>query len=123
MYYVEPGMTKGSIGRAFTAVARVLGWSTLGAVVGVLLGLANGVIHAPSEAPGDPQANEWYTLGVILVVVVECVAGILVGAGIAAGAQDRSCRREAFSFALVGAVGGMGIGWPMVRIFHVVLID
>src|SRR3954453_22613519 len=124
MPHAELSKSAGSIGRAFAVIGRVLGWSMLGAVCGVLLGLGIGVIHAPTVIPGDPLAHEWYTPFVfILIMPVECLAGLLIGAGIAVGVRSSSGRRNAFRLALGGAVLGVGLGWVLARVFHVLLID
>jgi hypothetical protein len=111
-----------SIGRALAVLGRVLGWGILGAVCGVLLGFTNGVVHAPPPDPGYPLANEWYPVGVILIMCVECVVGLLLGAGVALGFRTPSGRRKAFAFALGGAVLGLGLGWFLARIV-VLLVD
>ena len=116
-------MAGGGIGRAFIVVGRVLGWGVLGAVCGVVLGFTIGVIHAPPDVPGQPLANEWYTVGVFLIMFVECVAGFLVGAGIAVGVRTPPARWKAFGFALAGAALGVGLGWVLARVFHVILVD
>ncbi len=116
-------MTGGSRGRVFAVVGRVFGWGVLGAVCGLFLGLVVGVIHAPWAVPGDELANEWYTVGVMLFMVLECVAGFFAGGGIAVALRTRAGRRRAFAFALGGAALGVGLGWALARVFHVILVD
>ena len=113
----------GSRGRVFAVLGRILGWGMLGAVCGLLLGLAVGVIHAPGAVPGDELANEWYTVGVMIFMFLECVAGFFAGAGIAVALRTRSGRRKAFALALAGAALGVGLGWILARVFHVILVD
>jgi hypothetical protein len=109
--------------RAFGVVGRAFGWGALGGVCGLLLGLTVGIIHAPRAVAGDELANEWYTVGVMMFILLECVAGFLAGAGIAVALRTRSGRRKAFAFALGGAVLGVGLGWVLARVFHVILVD
>jgi hypothetical protein len=116
-------MDRWTIRRAFAAGGRALGWGTLSAACGILLGLAIGVIHSPPEVPGDELANEWYPVGVMLIMFVECVVGFLAGAGIALGVRTPSGRGRVFAFALGGAVLGAGLGWVLARVFHIILID
>ena len=116
-------MARGVFKRGVIVVGRVLGWGLLGAVSGRLLGLTIGFSLAPPDVPGQPLANEWYTVGVLLIMFVEGIAGVLVGAGIAVGAGSSPVRREVFVLALGGAALGVGLGWIFARVFHVVLVD
>jgi hypothetical protein len=120
---VKPSERRGGIGRAFAAAVRILGWSLLGAVCGVLLGCCVGVIHAPAKPPSDPLEYEWYMPFVlILVIPLEWLAGLLIGAGIAVGVPTPARRRRTFLLALGGAILGVGFGWVLGRVFHVILI-
>ena len=116
-------MDRRGIARAFAAIGRLLGWGILGVICGIGLGLINGMIHSPPEVPGDDLANEWYTVGVMLIMFVEAVAGFLLGAGIGIGVHTPARRGRVFRLALTGAVLGLGIGWVLARVFHVILID
>jgi hypothetical protein len=117
-------MAHGWIGRSFTVVGRVFGWGILGAICGVLLGLTIGVIHAPPYDPRDELEHEWYTPAVILIIMpVECLAGLLIGTLIALGVHTPPGRGKAFVFALGGAALGVGLGWVLAKVFHVVLVD
>ncbi len=123
MSRAELTAARGSGGRFFAVMGRVLGWGVLGGVCGLLLGLTVGVIHAPPAVPGDELANEWYTLGVMMFMALESVAGFFAGAGIAVALRTRAGRRKAFAFALGGAVLGIGLWWVLARVFHVILVD
>ena len=113
----------GRFGRAVALIGRMLGWGVLAAVSGVILGLLNGVVHNPPDVPGDELANEWYTVGVIIIMVVEAIVGFLIGAAIAIIPRTPKGRRHAFGFALVGAFLAIGLAWILARVFHVVLFD
>jgi hypothetical protein len=113
----------GRFGRALALVGRMLGWGVLAAVSGLILGLLNGVVHNPPDVPGDELANEWYTVGVIIIMVVESVVGFLIGAAIAIIPRTAKGRRHAFGFALVGALLAIGLAWILARVFHIVLFD
>ena len=122
MFPDEPNIASGPIGRAFALAGRVVVWGILCAFWGVLLGFINGVIHVPPAVSGEPLEHEWYPLGVLLIMVVECVAGFLLGAGVAAGVQPSSRGRKVLALGLGGAFLGLGLGWVLARVFQVVLI-
>jgi hypothetical protein len=121
MAHAQPDETRGAPGRAFVLLGRALGWGVLGAVCGLLLGFTIGVIHTPPDVPG--VVNEWYTVGVLFVMFVECIAGFVVGAGVAAFGRSSSGRRKMFGLSLGGAALGAGLGWVLARVFHVLLVD
>ena len=112
------------IGRLLAVAGRVLGWGILGAICGVLLGITIGVIHAPQVDASDPLEHEWYTPFVLLLIIpAECVAGLVIGTGIALGGHTPIGRRKAFAFALGGAALGAGVGWVLATVFQVVLVN
>jgi MFS family permease len=103
---------------------RVLGWGILGAICGTLLGCTISAIHVPPSDPSDPLENEWYMLFVLLLIIpAECVAGLVIGTGIALGVHTPRGRRKAFAFAVGGAILGVGLGWVLATVFHVVLVN
>jgi hypothetical protein len=117
-------MTQVGIGRLLAVAGRALGWGILGAICGVLLGIAIGVINAPRRDASDPLEHEWYTPFVLLLIIpAECVAGLVIGTGIALGVHTPIGRRKAFASALGGAALGVGAGWVLATVFQVVLVN
>jgi hypothetical protein len=109
--------------RAFAVAGRIVGWSLLGAGCGVLLGCGVGILHGPSDPPSHPLEYEWYMPFVLIVVMpLETLAGLLIGAGIAVGVRTPARRRRTFLLALAGAILGAGFGWILGRVLHVILI-
>jgi hypothetical protein len=116
--------TQVGIVRPLAVAGRVLGWGILGAICGVLLGCTIGVIHAPRTDASDPLEHEWYTPFVLLLIIpAECVAGLVIGTGIALGVHTPIGRRKAFAFAAGGAALGVGLGWVLATVFQVVLVN
>lgn len=101
-------MGETALDKIVIVIGRMFGWGILGAVCGVSLGLITGLLHIPPDNPGDPLANEWYGLGVIITMFFECCAGGLLGAGIAVVVRGPSARTRAFLLAILGAVLGVG---------------
>ncbi len=111
------------MGRLILIAGRVLGMGLLGAISGILLGLAAGTIHAPATVAGDDLANEWYPVGVLLIMFVECCVGFLIGAGIAVAGQSPSGRWKRFAFALGGAILGVGVAGVLTHGARIVLVN
>ena len=110
--------------RLLAVAGKVLGWGILGAICGVLSGIAIGVINAPRRDARDPSEHEWYTPFVLLLIIpAECVAGLAIGTWIALGVHAPIGRRKAFAFALGGAALGVGLGWVLATFFQVVLVN
>jgi hypothetical protein len=117
-------MTQVGIGRLLAVAGRVLGWGILGAICGVLLGITIGVINAPPSDTSDPSEHEWYTPFVLLLIIpAECVAGLVIGTGIALGVHTPIGRRKAFAFAVGGAILAVGLGWMLATVSQVVLVN
>jgi hypothetical protein len=121
---IPGGAAPWSFDEVLALAGRMLGWGVLGAGCGLLLGLANGIAHLPAEEPGgDPVGNEWWMVGIIIFMIIEAIAGAIIGAGIAFVGLSRSSRRRAFVHGLIGAFLGLVVGCVLARGFHIVLVS
>jgi hypothetical protein len=118
-----PPVAEGPVGRALAVLERIVISGLVGAGCGLFFGLTVGLIHAPADVPGDPPANEWYTAAGFAVMFIECVAGFLLGFGVAVGFRTSPGRRRAFALAFFGSALGAGLAWVLARVFHVMLVD
>jgi hypothetical protein len=122
MSQIKKDASEPTIARVFAVLGRMLGFGIVGGFCGLLLGLANGIVNAPPDVPGEPLANEWYVVGVFVDMFIECVVASLFGASIAVAVPTPSGRWKTLGLSLAGAVLGVALGWVVVVQFHVILI-
>lgn len=91
----------------WAAFDRILLGIAVGALTGVGYAFLHAAIHTPSPVPGDPLANEWWTVGVIACALVNASFGILLGILLAA------VHRRVGRFSSLAAIGGAGAGLPI----------
>ncbi len=86
----------------------------------MILGFSNGVIHTPpDDIPGAEWAKEFHGVHVVDIMMFECIAAGLVGAGIGLSVHSASVRRRTFALAVFGGALGVGYGWVNGRLLHV----
>jgi hypothetical protein len=102
---------------ALAVTGRVIGWSALGTLCGLLGGLGNGLLLAPPVGPEEPPASGRYVDHLVTVILpAEILAGLVVGAIISVLADSPVARPVAFMRALIGAFVGLGLTAACIRV-------
>ncbi|WP_165246434.1 DUF6882 domain-containing protein [Paludisphaera soli] len=95
-------------------IVRMFAWGGLGAACGEGLGFALIIGHGPAADPAqldDPLQFEWYMPLFLVLLFLQPLAGLVIGARIGLAYRDRWTRRILFGGPLCGALLAIGATW------------